>query len=283
MSRKSVHSYTPTQTPGSSKNAILNLCINAKDAKPDGGKLTIETANSHLDEAYSLQHDLLKGQYILIAVTDTGSGMTEEVANKAFDPFFTTKDVGKGTGLGLSQVYGFIKQSGGHIKIYSELGHGTTIKMYLPRLLETGAKPKIIVANETSSRELRTSNSLHTILVVKDDVRVNEMTVALLRELGYTVVHADGASSALKKLDAHPDIAMLFTDIVMPGIGGLHLGVETLRLRPDIKILYTSGFARDATVHSGKLDSGLNFIAKPFTLAQISTKMTEVLVESAAT
>ena len=268
---------------GQLENAILNLCINAKDAMPDGGKLTIETANSHLDEAYSLQHDLIKGQYVLIAVTDTGSGMTEEVANKAFDPFFSTKDVGKGTGLGLSQVYGFIKQSGGHIKIYSEPGHGTTVKMYLPRLLETGVKQKTVVANETSSPELRTSNSLHTILVVEDDVRVNEMTVASLRELGYTVVHADGASSALKKLDAHPDIAMLFTDIVMPGIGGLHLGVETLRLRPDIKILYTSGFARDAIVHSGKLDSGLNFIAKPFTLAQISTKMTEVLVENAAT
>jgi signal transduction histidine kinase/ActR/RegA family two-component response regulator len=267
---------------GQLENAVLNLCINAKDAMPEGGKLTIETANCHLDETYAHQHDLLAGQYVLIAVTDTGSGMTEDVASKAFDPFFTTKDVGKGTGLGLSQVHGFIKQSGGHIKIYSEPGHGTTIKMYLPRLHETGAKQKIIVANEKASPDLRRSNSLHTVLVVEDDVRVNEMTVASLRELGYTVIHADGASNALEKLDAHPDIAMLFTDIVMPGIDGLQLAVETLRLRPDIKILYTSGFARDAIVHSGKLDSGLNFIAKPFTLAQISAKMTEVLVESAA-
>jgi signal transduction histidine kinase/ActR/RegA family two-component response regulator len=267
---------------GQLENAVLNLCINAKDAMPEGGKLTIETANCHLDEAYAHQHDLRTGQYVLIAVTDTGSGMTQEVANKAFDPFFTTKDVGKGTGLGLSQVHGFIKQSGGHIKIYSKPGHGTTIKMYLPRLLEAGAKQKIIVANEKASPDLRTSNSLHTILVAEDDVRVNEMTVASLRELGYTVIHADGASSALEKLDAHPDIAMLFTDIVMPAIDGLQLGVETLRLRPDIKILYTSGFARDAIVHSGKLDSGLDFIAKPFTLAQISAKMTEMLVESAA-
>lgn len=266
---------------GQLENAILNLCINAKDAMPEGGKLTIETANSHLDEAYAHQHGMLPGQYVLIAVTDTGSGMTEEVANKAFDPFFTTKDVGKGTGLGLSQVHGFIKQSGGHIKIYSEPGHGTTIKMYLPRLHEAGAKPKIIVANEKASPDRQKSNSLRTILVVEDDIRVNEMTVASLRELGYTVIHAEGASSALEKLDAHPDIAMLFTDIVMPDTNGIQLGAQTLRLRPDIKVLYTSGFARDAIVHSGKLDSGLNFIAKPFTLAQISAKITEVLVESA--
>ena len=267
---------------GQLENAILNLCINAKDAMPEGGKLTIETANSHLDEAYAHQHGMPTGQYVLIAVTDTGSGMTEEVANKAFDPFFTTKDVGKGTGLGLSQVHGFMKQSGGHIKIYSEPGHGTTIKMYFPRLHEAGAKPKIIVANEKASPDLQKSNSLRTILVVEDDIRVNEMTVASLRELGYTVIHADGASNALKKLDAHPDIAMLFTDIVMPDTNGIQLGAQTLRLRPDIKVLYTSGFARDAIVHSGKLDSGLNFIAKPFTLAQISAKITEVLVESAA-
>jgi signal transduction histidine kinase/ActR/RegA family two-component response regulator len=267
---------------GQLENAILNLCINAKDAMPGGGNLTIETANFRLDEAYAHQHDLLAGQYVLIAVTDTGSGMTEEVANKAFDPFFTTKGVGKGTGLGLSQVHGFIKQSGGHIKIYSEPGHGTSVKMYLPRLHEAGAKQKIIVTNGKTSPDLQRRNSLYTILVVEDDVRVNEMTVASLRELGYKVIHADGASSALEKLDAHPDIAMLFTDIVMPDTEGLQLAVETLRLRPGIKILYTSGFARDAIVHSGKLDSGLNFIAKPFTLAQISAKMTEVLVENAA-
>ena len=267
---------------GQLENTILNLCINAKDAMPEGGKLTIETANYDLDEAYAHQQDMLTGGYVLIAVTDTGSGMTEEVANKAFDPFFTTKDVGKGTGLGLSQVHGFIKQSGGHIKIYSELGHGTTIKMFLPRLHEAGAEPKIIVANEKASPNLQKSNSLHTILVVEDDVRVNEMTVASLRELGYVVIHADGASSALEKLGAHPDIAMLFTDIVMPDTNGLQLAAETLRLRPDIKILYTSGFARNAIVHSGKLDSGIKFIAKPFTLEQISAKITEVLVESAA-
>jgi signal transduction histidine kinase/ActR/RegA family two-component response regulator len=267
---------------GQLENAILNLCINARDAMPEGGNLTIETANCHLDETYARQHNLAAGQYVLIAVTDAGSGMTEEVASKAFDPFFTTKGVGKGTGLGLSQVHGFIKQSGGHIKIYSEPEHGTTIKMYLPRLHKTGAEQAIVAAKETISPALRTSNSVHTILVVEDDDRVNEMTVASLRELGYTVIHADGADGALEKLGVHPEIAILFTDIVMPGINGLQLAVEILRLRPGIKILYTSGFARDAIVHSGMLDSALNFIAKPFTLAQISAKMTEVLVENAA-
>lgn len=267
---------------GQLENAILNLCVNAKDAMPEGGKLVIETANVHLDEAYAHQHGALTGPHVLIAITDTGSGMTEEVANKAFDPFFTTKDVGKGTGLGLSQVHGFIKQSGGHIKIYSEPGQGTTIKMHLPQLHETGAKQKIIVAAENASPELQKTNSLYTILVVEDDIRVNEMTVASLRELGYTVIHADGASSALEKLDTHPDIAMLFTDIVMPETNGLQLAAETLRLRPDIKVLYTSGFARDAIVHSGKLDSGIKFIAKPFTLAQVSAKIAEVLAQKAA-
>ena len=271
---------------GQLENALLNLSINARDAMPGGGQLTIETSNSHLDEAYARQYDMPKGDYILITVTDTGAGMTAEVAAKAFDPFFTTKGVGKGTGLGLSQTFGFIKQSGGHIKIYSEVGHGTTIKMYLPRLYDTGPEQAIRAAKEEAWPDLkpekRQGNSAHLILVVEDDARVKEMTVSSLRELGYTVIHANGANSALEILDAHPGTALLFTDIVMPEVNGRQLAAEALRRRPDIKVLYTTGFTRNAIVHSGRLDAGLNFIAKPFTLVQIAAKMSEVLAGSAA-
>jgi CheY-like chemotaxis protein len=266
---------------GQLENALLNLSINARDAMPEGGKLTIETSNSHLDEAYARQSDMPTGDYILISVTDTGTGMTADVMDKAFDPFFTTKGVGQGTGLGLSQAFGFIKQSGGHIKIYSEVGHGTTVKMYLPRLYSADPEVALRTAKEEAWPDLqpakRTDNARHLILVVEDDARVSEMTVSALRELGYTVIHTNGANSALEKLDAHPGTALLFTDIVMPEINGRQLAAEAQRRRPNIKVLYTTGFTRNAIVHSGRLDAGLNFIAKPFTLVQLSAKMSEVM------
>jgi signal transduction histidine kinase/ActR/RegA family two-component response regulator len=271
---------------GQLENALLNLSINARDAMPEGGRLTIETSNSHLEDAYARQHDMPSGDYILITVTDTGTGMTAAVIEKAFDPFFTTKGVGQGTGLGLSQAFGFIKQSGGHIRIYSEVGHGTTIKMYLPRLYDAGPEQAIRTAKEEAWPELppekRKENSGHLILVVEDDARVSEMTVSCLRELGYTVIHANGATAALTKLDAHPATALLFTDIVMPDVNGRQLAAEALRRRPDMKVLYTTGFTRNAIVHGGKLDAGLHFIAKPFTLVQIAAKMNEVLAGSRA-
>jgi CheY-like chemotaxis protein len=267
---------------GQLENALLNLSVNARDAMPEGGKLTIETANCQIDDTYAHQYAMPAGQYVLIAVTDTGTGMTEEVASKAFDPFFTTKDVGKGTGLGLSQVHGFVKQSGGHTKIYSEPGHGTTIKMYLPRLYDVGPEKKIEAAKEEAWPDMRKENSGKIILVVEDDAQVREMTVASVRELGYTVIHADGAKSALEKLNAHPKTTMLFTDIVMPDINGQQLATEALRRQPNIKVLYTTGFARGAIVHGGELDAGLHFIAKPFTLSQVAAKMSEVLAGSAA-
>ena len=269
---------------GQLENALLNLSINARDAMPEGGRLTIETSKSHLDDAYARQNDMPSGDYILITVTDTGTGMTAAVIDKAFDPFFTTKGVGQGTGLGLSQAFGFIKQSGGHIRIYSEAGHGTTIKMYLPRLYDAGPEQAIRTAKAEAWPDLqpgkRKENSAHLILVVEDDARVSEMTVLSLRELGYTVIHANGATAALTKLDAHPDTEMLFTDIVMPDVNGRQLAAEALRRRPDMKVLYTTGFTRNAIVHSGKLDAGLHFIAKPFTLVQIAAKMNEVLAGS---
>jgi signal transduction histidine kinase/CheY-like chemotaxis protein len=267
---------------GELENALLNLSVNARDAMPEGGNLTIETSNCQIDDAYAHQYEMVAGDYVLIAVTDTGTGMTEEVAGKAFDPFFTTKDVGKGTGLGLSQVYGFVKQSGGHTNIYSEPGHGTTIKMYLPRLRDASPEKKIEAAKEETFPDMRKENSANIILVVEDDERVREMTVASVRELGYTVIHADGAKSALEKLDAHPEVTMLFTDIVMPDINGEQLATEVLRRHPDIKVLYTSGFARGAMVHGGVLADGVGFIAKPFTLGQVSAKISAVLSGQAA-
>lgn len=266
---------------GQLENALLNLGINARDAMPDGGRLTIETSNATLDGAYGREHEMPAGDYVLTSVTDTGMGMTAEVIGKAFDPFFTTKGVGKGTGLGLSQVFGFIKQSGGHIKIYSEPGHGTTIKMYLPRLYDDGPEHAIRTAEAEAwpdlSPGIRSANATRLVLVVEDDARVSEMTVSALRELGYTVIHANGATSALVKLDAHPDTTLLFTDIVMPDINGRQLAAEALRRRPDLKVLYTTGFTRNAIVHNGKLDAGLHFIAKPFTLVQLDSKMREVM------
>ncbi len=262
---------------GQFENAILNLAVNARDAMPDGGKLTLETANCHIDDNYARQYSIAPGQYVLVAVSDTGAGMAPDVLAKAFEPFFTTKGVGRGTGLGLAQVHGFIKQSGGHIKIYSELGHGTTIKMYLPRLYnpasEEGAKP----AKDDVAVGDPSENAGIVILVVEDEERVREMSVASLREMGYTVIHAGSAAAALKKLDAHPETALLFTDIVMPEMNGRQLAIEAQKRRPDLKVLYTTGFTRNAIIHNGKLDAGVHFIAKPFTYAQLAAKIREVL------
>jgi signal transduction histidine kinase/ActR/RegA family two-component response regulator len=258
------------------ESAILNLCINARDAMPDGGKLTIETVNAHLDEAYAAQHvDVPFGQYVLIAITDTGTGMPPDVVKRAFDPFFTTKEVGKGTGLGLSQVFGFVKQSGGHVKIYSEVGQGTTVKLYLPRFIGAEAP-----AGETAPAERAAGTPRDLVLVVEDEARVRSLTVGCLRELGYTVHHADGANAALRILDANPAISLLFTDIVMPEINGRKLADEATRRHPDLKVLFTTGYTRNAIVHNGVLDPGVHLISKPFTLDQLAAKVRDVLDEA---
>ncbi len=258
------------------ESAILNLCINARDAMPDGGKLTIETVNAYLDENYAAQHvEVPAGQYVLIAITDTGMGMPPEVVNRAFDPFFTTKEIGKGTGLGLSQVFGFVKQSGGHIKIYSEVGQGTTIKLYLPRFLGSEAS-----ADETVRVNRAPGSASESVLVVEDEERVRSLTVGCLRELGYTVQHADSAAAALRILDADPAIMLLFTDIVMPEVNGRKLADEAVRRRPGLKVLFTTGYTRNAIVHNGVLDPGVHLIGKPFTLDQLAAKMRDVLDEA---
>jgi signal transduction histidine kinase/CheY-like chemotaxis protein len=256
------------------ENSLLNLAINARDAMPNGGNLTIETANTHLDDEYAANHvEVVPGQYVMLAVSDTGVGMATETINRAFDPFFTTKATGKGTGLGLSQVHGFVKQSGGHIKIYSEVGQGTTVKLYLPRSMAS-----------SSEMEIRRTGSLAqermcTVLVVEDDEQVRRITVDMLRQLGHAVLYADGGPSALKVLASHPDIDLLLTDVVMPDMNGRELSEAARRLQPGLKLLFMTGYTRNAIVHAGVLDPDVQMIAKPFTLEQLAAKLTVVLAK----
>ena len=259
------------------ENSILNLSINARDAMPEGGKLTIETANAYLDDAYAMQHkEIPAGQYVMIAVSDQGTGMSDEVIARAFDPFFTTKGVGQGTGLGLSQVHGFVKQSGGHIKIYSEVGHGTTMKLYLPRYHSDA--PVTQVKPDSDVRASILGSIDEVVLVLEDDSRVRTVVVESLRELGYTVLHADNGKLALKILDDHAGkIDLLFTDVIMPDMNGRKVAEAALLKYPDLKVVYTTGFSRNAIIHNGVLQAGVNFIAKPFTLDALAQKIRAVL------
>ncbi|MDF0543137.1 CHASE3 domain-containing protein [Sphingobium sp. H39-3-25] len=265
--------------PGQLENAIVNLCVNARDAMPEGGRLTIETTNAFLDEAYAAAHEeVVPGQYVMISVSDTGTGMPKEVAQRAFDPFFTTKALGQGTGLGLSQVFGFIKQSHGHVKIYSEAGEGTTIKLYLPRHYGAAAEDgRSAAAIQTSNEALPRAIQEEIILVVEDEERVRHVSVDALRDLGYVVVQASDARHALEVLAVHPRIDLLFTDIVMPDMNGRKLADLARIDRPELKVLYTTGYTRNAIVHNGMLDPGVAFLAKPFTLSQLANKVRQVL------
>jgi PAS domain S-box-containing protein len=256
------------------ENALINLAVNSRDAMPDGGKLTIETANSHLDEAYARLHDEVQaGQYVGIFVSDTGVGMSAEIVAQAFEPFFTTKDIGQGTGLGLSQVYGFIKQSGGHVKIYSEVGQGTTAKLYLPRYHGT----ETAHGGGEETRELPRGRA-ETVLVVEDDPDVRDYTIEIVTDLGYTVLSAGDGASALRLLDSHRGVSLLFTDVGLPGgMNGRQLAEQALRRQPRLKILYTTGYARNAIVHQGRLDSGVEIVFKPFTYSDVATKIRRVL------
>jgi CheY-like chemotaxis protein len=246
---------------------------------PDGGKLTIETANAHLDERYAAQQaEVAPGQYVVLCISDTGAGMSREVIEQAFEPFFTTKDVGQGTGLGLSQVYGFVKQSGGHVKIYSEVSQGTTIKIYLPRFL----------ADEEAEEEVPPAGaslgaaSAEVVLVVEDDEAVRAHSVEILRELGYRVVEAANARAALDLLEREPEIALLFTDVGLPGgMNGRQLAAAAVRARPNLKVLFTTGYARNAIVHDGRLDSGVRLITKPFSYDELGTAVRDVLARQA--
>ncbi|MER8675586.1 CHASE3 domain-containing protein [Mesorhizobium sp. M1153] len=259
--------------PSQLENAILNLAVNARDAMGEDGKMTIETANSHLDEGYAATHAEVKaGQYVMIAVSDTGPGMPADVMERAFEPFFTTKPVDKGTGLGLSQVFGFVKQSGGHVKIYSEPGQGTTIRIYLPRFF--GPEEAAISSERAGNPAVPVTE---TILVVEDDPRVRASTTDAMRELGYTVIHAASGQEALEKLGDNPGVALMFTDIVMPVMNGRKLAEEALARIPKLKVIFTTGFTRNAVVHNGVLDHDVHFLAKPFTIEQLAAKLRDVL------
>jgi CheY-like chemotaxis protein len=260
--------------PNQLEVAILNLAVNARDAMPDGGKLTIETSNVYLDERYaSAQIEVLPGQYVMLAVTDNGVGMSPDVRAKAFDPFYTTKDVGHGTGLGLSQVYGFVKQSRGHVKIYSEVGEGTTVKIYLPRFAA-----RCDDAQEEVLSRLTHGKGHETILVVEDDEDVRAYSTDSLRELGYSVLEATTAGMALQVLRNHPEVVVLFTDIGLPGgMNGRQLAEEAKKLRPDLKVLFTTGYARNAIVHDGRLDPGVELVAKPFSQTVLSEKLRDII------
>jgi CheY-like chemotaxis protein len=257
------------------ESAVLNLAVNARDAMSGGGKLTIETANTHLDEAYAAAHDEVKpGQYVMVAVTDTGTGMTKDVVAKAFDPFFTTKDVGQGTGLGLSQVYGFVKQSDGHVKIYSEPGEGATVRLYLPRLTAGGDD----ITEAAPAHRVPVGQKSETILIVEDDADVRAGTVDMLRRLGYSVLEAADGRAALRVLEDNAGVDLLFTDVGLPGgLNGRQLAEAALLQRPALKILFTTGYARNAIVHHGRLDPGLELIVKPFNYAELAAKLRAVL------
>lgn len=260
--------------PNQLENVILNLAVNARDSMPDGGRLTIETANCHLDERYAMDHlGVPAGQYVMIAVTDTGAGMAPEVVAKAFDPFFTTKDVGRGTGLGLSQVYGFVKQSDGHVKIYSEPGEGTTVKVYLPRFLGSAD----VVSTPDGDRPPARGDVCEVILVVDDEPSVRQFSVDALKELGYGVLEADGADAAIPLIEAHPEIVLLFTDVIMPGVNGRKLADEARKRRPDLKVLFTTGYTKNAVVHNGVLDPDVKMIGKPFTIDDLASRIRSVL------
>ena len=258
--------------PAQLENAIVNLCVNARDAMPEGGRLTIETSNAHLDDAYAADADVAAGQYVMVSVSDTGTGMPAEVIERAFEPFYTTKGVGHGTGLGLSQVHGFVKQSHGHVRIYSEPGVGTTIKIYLPRTLgEAGTGDPVV-----STGELPRGQG-EIILVVEDEERVRQVSVDALHELGYAVVQAADAEQALGVLALQSKIDLLFTDVVMPGANGRKLADQARIDRPDLKVLFTTGYTKNAIVHNGMLDAGVNVLAKPFTIDQLARKVRKVL------
>ncbi|WFU15854.1 ATP-binding protein [Bradyrhizobium sp. CB3481] len=260
--------------PSQLSTAILNLALNARDAMPDGGKLTLETKNVVLDENYARQNSEVKpGNYVMIAVSDTGEGIPSNLLEKVFEPFFTTKEAGKGSGLGLSMVYGFARQSNGHIKIYSEVGHGTSVKLYLPQAATVGAEEP---ASATGS--YAGEHSDETILIVEDDPLVRQYVLAQINRFGFRTLAAGNAAEALALIDGAQRIDLLFTDVMLPGgVNGRQLATEAVKRRPGLKVLYTSGYAENALVHHGRLDPGVLLLPKPYVSADLARMLLTAL------
>lgn len=266
------------------ENALLNLAVNARDAMPDGGRVTIETANSYLDDSYAGQFgDIIPGQYVMLSVSDTGTGIPPEIITRVFEPFFTTKAVDKGSGLGLAMIHGFVKQSEGHVRIYSEVDQGTTVKIYLPRLMAgeaVAAEPGL--GEDGSGPVLPSARPFETILLVEDNDGVREYATFVLEELGYKVEQASNAEAAFALFRKMPRIDMLFTDVVLPaGVSGRVLADRVLAKMPSLPVLFTTGYTRNAIVHHGRLDAGVNLLNKPYTQQELARKIREVLDKSA--
>jgi two-component system cell cycle sensor histidine kinase/response regulator CckA len=258
--------------PGQIEQVIMNISVNARDAMPEGGKLTVETANVELDEEYAKRHIAVQpGRYVMLSISDTGAGMTPEVREKIFEPFFTTKEKGKGTGLGLSTVYGIVKQCGGNIWVYSEPGLGTTFKIYLPQVNEPLGEQREEVVKEVSGGH-------ETILIVEDEDVVRKLAARILKRQGFKVLEAPDGGKALMLYEAYEEpIHLLLTDVVMPGMSGRKLADRLKAIHPEIKVLYMSGYTDNAIFHHGILEPGTNFIQKPFTVETLPRKVREVL------
>lgn len=261
---------------GQLESALVNLAVNARDAMPKGGKLTIETSNVVVDPDLGKRFgDLAPGDYVMIAITDSGCGIPETIRSKVFDPFFTTKEVGKGTGLGLSMVYGFIKQSGGHITLDSEEGQGTTFRLYLPRAqiqVDAEAAPAI---------EQNAVGGTETILVVEDDAMVRSYVNAQLKSLGYTTLSVGNAAAALSIGESDTAFDLLFTDVVMPGpMNGVQLAAEMIKRRPGLRVLYTSGYSENALIHNDRIDSDVLLLSKPYRRSDLARMIRRALAAS---
>ncbi len=258
------------------ENAILNLCINARDAMPEGGRITIETANTWVDDSTAKQREMPPGQYIAICVTDTGQGMTEDVIARAFDPFFTTKPAGKGTGLGLSMIYGFARQSNGQVRIYSEVGQGTTVKIYIPRFIGNAEVDDV----EHSRGDLPRAEDGETVLVVDDEPTVRMLVGDTLAELGYKGIEAGDAASGLKVLESDVNIDLLITDVGLPGgMNGKEMADKARQHRPKLKVLFITGYAENAAVTNGRLEPGMHVLSKPFPMDKLAARVRSIIEE----
>ena len=259
--------------PGQFEQILVNLAVNARDAMPDGGKLVIETANVELDEEYCRVHSYAQvGSYVLLAVSDTGCGIPEDVKSHLFEPFFTTKPKGHGTGLGLATIYGAVRQAGGFVEVYSEVGKGTAFKIYLPRVAE---KPEKL---NQELHALEVQGGSETVLLVEDEKIVRDLALRILKRLGYHVIHASDGGKAFMLAESYTErIDLLMTDVVMPGMNGRQLAERLSKIHPEMKVLYTSGYTENAIAHHGIIDEGLNFIGKPYALQVLAPKIRDVL------